>query len=74
MPLLAESRGALIRAERQAVNAYVQGFAANITKLAMRQLHGELAEYPPNCWPKSMTRSSSGSRKMLKVRSTNCKG
>jgi len=46
MPLLAENRGALMRAERQAVNAYVQGFAANITKLAMRQLHEELADYP----------------------------
>ena len=36
----------MLRAERQAVNAYVQGFAANITKMAMRQLHVELAELP----------------------------
>ena len=46
MPLLVDNKGALLRAERQAVNAYVQGFAANITKLAMRQLHVELAELP----------------------------
>ena len=46
MPFLVDSKGAVLRAERQAVNAYVQGFAANITKLAMRQLHVELAELP----------------------------
>ena len=46
MPILADNRGALLRAERQAVNAYVQGFAANITKLAMQQLNTELAELP----------------------------
>jgi DNA polymerase-1 len=33
------------RAERQAINAYVQGFASNITKLAMRELHPQLEPY-----------------------------
>lgn len=33
------------RAERQAVNAYVQGFAANITKLAMIKLYDALEPY-----------------------------
>ena len=33
------------KAERQAVNAVVQGFAANITKLAMRELHSQLQDY-----------------------------
>ena len=46
MPLLVDNKGAMLRAERQAVNAYVQGFAANITKMAMRQLNVELAEFP----------------------------
>jgi DNA polymerase-1 len=32
-------------AERQAVNARVQGFAANITKLAMRELHLQLPNF-----------------------------
>ena len=34
------------RAERQAVNALVQGFASYITKLAMRDLHPKLKEFP----------------------------
>ena len=34
------------RAERQAINAHVQGFASNITKLAMLDLHSALREYP----------------------------
>ena len=34
------------RAERQAINAIVQGFASNITKLAMIDLHSTLQEYP----------------------------
>ena len=34
------------RAERQAINAHVQGFASNITKLAMISLHQALREYP----------------------------
>ena len=46
MPILATSNGALLRAERQAVNAYVQGFAANIAKTAMRELHAQLKPYP----------------------------
>jgi DNA polymerase-1 len=46
MPLLVDTKWAMLRAERQAVNAYVQGFAANITKMAMRQLHLELTEFP----------------------------
>ena len=45
MPILAPSNGAVLRAERQAVNAYVQGFAANIAKTAMRQLHVELLPF-----------------------------
>lgn len=35
-----------LRAERQAINALVQGFAANIMKLAMRTLYPELGNYP----------------------------
>jgi DNA polymerase-1 len=34
------------RAERQAINAYVQGFASNIAKLAMLDLHPLLKSYP----------------------------
>jgi DNA polymerase-1 len=34
------------RAERQAINAVVQGFASNITKLAMIDLHTRLQPYP----------------------------
>ena len=34
------------RAERQAVNAICQGFASNITKLAMIDLHTRLQPYP----------------------------
>ena len=34
------------RAERQAINAVVQGFASNITKIAMRDLYQELRPYP----------------------------
>jgi DNA polymerase-1 len=33
------------RAERQAINAIVQGFASNITKLAMLKLDAELPPY-----------------------------
>ena len=46
LPVLAPNRGAVLRAERQAVNAYVQGFAGNIAKSAMRQLHVDLATFP----------------------------
>ena len=35
------------RAERQAINAIVQGFASNITKLAMLKLDAELPETTP---------------------------
>jgi DNA polymerase-1 len=34
------------RAERQAINAYVQGFASNIAKIAMLNLHAALKPYP----------------------------
>ena len=34
------------RAERQAINAIVQGFASNITKLAMLDIHEKLKPYP----------------------------
>lgn len=34
------------RAERQAINAIIQGFASNITKMAMLGLHSNLAELP----------------------------
>ena len=34
------------RAERQAVNAIIQGFASNITKMAMLALYERLADYP----------------------------
>ena len=34
------------RAERQAINALVQGFASNITKLAMLDLYEQLQPYP----------------------------
>jgi DNA polymerase I len=34
------------RAERQAINAKIQGFASYITKLAMIQLHQDLQPYP----------------------------
>ena len=37
--------GIRYRAERQAINAVVQGFAANITKLAMSELHQQLAPF-----------------------------
>lgn len=41
-----EKYGAMRRAERQAVNARIQGFASSITKMAMRQLLVELRPYP----------------------------
>ena len=65
MPLWLTTTGAMLRAERQAVNAYVQGFAANITKLAMRQLHVQLAEFLRRYSLRSTTRSFSGYRKSL---------
>ena len=34
------------RAERQAINAIIQGFASYITKMAMRDLYPKLAEFP----------------------------
>ena len=34
------------RAERQAVNAVIQGFASYITKMAMMRLADVLADYP----------------------------
>jgi len=34
------------RAERQAINAVIQGYASYITKMAMRDLHPILKEYP----------------------------
>lgn len=43
---LEQDQGLKERAERQAINALVQGFAANITKLAMMRLAPELAGYP----------------------------
>jgi DNA polymerase I-like protein with 3'-5' exonuclease and polymerase domains len=41
-----EDRWKRLKAERQAVNAIIQGFASNITKLAMIQLHQDLQPYP----------------------------
>jgi DNA polymerase-1 len=47
LPLLYhEKYGYMRRAERQAVNARIQGFASSITKLAMRDLLEELRPYP----------------------------
>jgi DNA polymerase-1 len=41
-----EERYLRLRAERQAINAVVQGFASNIAKLAMIDLHTRLQPYP----------------------------
>ena len=43
---MTSSSGRRWRAERQAVNAVIQGFASYITKLAMVGLAPVLAEYP----------------------------
>jgi DNA polymerase-1 len=49
LPLLYHDKYGLVRrAERQAVNARIQGFASSITKLAMRDLLEELRPYPAN--------------------------
>jgi DNA polymerase-1 len=34
------------KAERQAINAYIQGFASYITKLAMLDMHLRISSYP----------------------------
>lgn len=49
LPLLYHDQyGHMRRAERQAVNARIQGFAASITKMAMCDLLEELRPYPAN--------------------------
>ena len=47
LPLLyANHDGTRMHAERQAVNARIQGFASNIAKMAMIELHPKLQQFP----------------------------